>query len=109
MTAAFSKCGFVTHTFKSTEDRFGLKAAALSDIAYKDDTSLSSLKKFLASEETKILITNGIFQVEEKFQNPEQIWPKTVILVNANDWNSKFAYDLDPGIDTLVPLSGNGQ
>ena len=60
MTAAFSKCGFVTHTFKSTEDRFGLKAAALSDIAYKDDTSLSSLKKFLASEETKILITNGL-------------------------------------------------
>lgn len=33
MTAAFSKCGFVTHTFKSTEDRFGLKAAALSDVA----------------------------------------------------------------------------
>ena len=28
MTAAFSKCGFATHTFKSTEDRFGLKAAA---------------------------------------------------------------------------------
>jgi hypothetical protein len=104
MTAAFSKCGFVTHTFKSTEDRFGLKAAALSDIAYKDDTSLSSLKKFLASEETKILITNGIFQVEEKFQNPEQIWPKTVILVNANDWNSKFAYDLDPGIIDRIKL-----
>jgi hypothetical protein len=33
MTAAFSKCGFTTHTFKSTEDRFGLKCAALSDIA----------------------------------------------------------------------------
>jgi len=60
MTAAFSKCGFVTHTFKSTEDRFGLKTAAMSDIAYKDDTSLSSLKKFLGSEETKILITNGL-------------------------------------------------
>jgi hypothetical protein len=50
----------VTHTFKSTEDRFGLKAAALSDISYKDDTSLASLKKFLAAEETKILITNGL-------------------------------------------------
>lgn len=33
MTAAFSKCGFSTHTFKSTEDRFGLKAAALSHVA----------------------------------------------------------------------------
>lgn len=60
MTAALSKCGFVTHTFKSTEDRFGLKAAALSNVAYKDDTSLSSLKKFLAAEETKILITGGL-------------------------------------------------
>jgi hypothetical protein len=104
MTAAFSKCGFVTHTFKSTEDRFGLKAAALSDVSYKDDTSLSSLKKFLAAEETKILITNGLFQVEEKFQNAEQVWPKTVMILNANDWNSKFAYDLDPGIIDRIKL-----
>lgn len=109
LTAALQRCGFVTHTFKSTEERFGLKAAALSDVAYKDDSSLASLKKFLAAEETKILITNGLLQVEEKFQNAEQIWPKCTILVNSNDWNSKFAYDLDPGIDTLVPLGGNAQ
>jgi hypothetical protein len=104
LTAALQQCGFVTHTFKSTEDRFGLKTAALSDIAYKDDTSLVSLKKFLAAEETKILITNGLLQVEEKFQNAEQIWPKCVILVNSNDWNSKFAYDLDPGIVDRIKL-----
>ena len=104
LTAALQQCGFVTHTFKSTEDRFGLKAAALSDVAYKDDTSLASLKKFLAAEETKILITNGLFQVEEKFQSAEQIWPKTVILVNSNDWNSKFAYDLDPGIIDRIKI-----
>ena len=104
LTAALQRCGFITHTFKSTEDRFGLKAAALSDIAYKDDTSLASLKKFLAAEETKILITNGLFQVEEKFQNAEQIWPKSVILVNSNDWNSKFAYDLDPGIIDRIKI-----
>jgi len=104
LTAALQRCGFVTHTFKSTEDRFGLKAAALSDIAYKDDTSLASLRKFLAAEETKILITNGLFQTEEKFQSAEQIWPKTVILVNSNDWNSKFAYDLDPGIIDRIKI-----
>jgi hypothetical protein len=104
LTAALQKCGFVTHTFKSTEDRFGLKTAALSDIAYKDDTSLLSLKKFLAAEETKILITNGLLQTEEKFQNAEQIWPKCVILVNSNDWNSKFAYDLDPGIIDRIKI-----
>jgi hypothetical protein len=33
MNAALSKCGFVTHTFKKTDDRFGLKTAALSDVA----------------------------------------------------------------------------
>jgi hypothetical protein len=104
MTAAFSKCGFVTHTFKSTEDRFGLKTAAMSDIAYKDDTSLSSLKKFLGSEETKILITNGLFQTEDKFEKAEQIQPKTVIIVNSNDWNAKFAYDLDPGIIDRIKI-----
>ena len=104
MTAAFSKCGFMTHTFKSTEDRFGLKSAALADIAYKDDTAMRSLKGFLAAEETKILITNGLFQTEEKFQNSEQIWPKCVMLVNSNDWDAHFAYDLDPGIIDRIKI-----
>lgn len=104
MTAAYSKCGFLTHTFKSTEDRFGLKAAALADIAYKDDTAMKSLKSFLAAEETKILITNGLFQSEEKFQNAEQIWPKCVMLVNSNDWDAHFAYDLDPGIIDRIKI-----
>jgi len=104
MTAAFSKCGFVTHTFKSTEDRFGLKAAAMADLAYKDDTAMKSLKGFLSAEETKILITNGLFQTEEKFQNAEQIWPKCVMLVNSNDWDAHFAYDLDPGIIDRIKI-----
>lgn len=104
LTAALQQCGFVTHTFKSTEDQFGLKTAALSDVAYKDDTSIASLKKFLAAEETKILITNGLLQTEEKFQNAEQIWPKCTIIVNSNDWNSKFAYDLDPGIIDRIKI-----
>ena len=104
LTAALQNCGFVTHTFKSTEDKFGVERAALSDVAYKDDTSLKKLKEFLMAEETKILITNGLFQVEEKFQKAEQIWPKCVILVNSNDWNSKFSYDLDPGIIDRIKL-----
>jgi hypothetical protein len=104
MTAAFSKCGFHTHTFKSTEDRFGLKAAASADIAYKDDTAMRSLRQFLAAEETKILITNGLFQTEEKFQHAEQIWPRCTIIVNSNDWNANFAYELDPGIIDRIKI-----
>jgi len=102
--AAISKCGFNTHTFKSTEDRFGLKAAAMANIAYKDDTAMKSLKQFLASEETKILVTNGLFQTEEKFQNSEQIWPQCVLIVNSNDWDAHFAYDLDPGIIDRIKI-----
>lgn len=104
LTAALSKCGFNTHTFKSTEDRFGLKAAALANIAYKDDTAMKSLKQFLAAEETKILITNGLFQTEEKFQNAEQIWPQCVLIVNSNDWDATFAYELDPGIIDRIKI-----
>lgn len=104
LTAAMSKCGFNTHTFKSTEDRFGLKAAAMANIAYKDDTAMKSLKQFLASEETKILVTNGLFQTEEKFQNSEQIWPQCVLIVNSNDWDAHFAYDLDPGIIDRIKI-----
>lgn len=33
MMAAFSKCGFITHTFKDVDKQFGVKAAALSNIA----------------------------------------------------------------------------
>lgn len=104
MISAFSKCGFTTQTFRSTEEKFGMKPVALSDIAYKDDTSLATLKKFLSSEETKTIITNGRFQVEDKFMQAEQVNPKTVFLVNANDWNNKFAYDLDPGIRDRIKL-----
>jgi hypothetical protein len=104
MTAAFSRCGFNTHTFKSTEDRFGMKAAALADIAYKDDTAMKSLRVFLSAEETKILITNGLFQTEEKFQHAEQIWPRCTIIVNSNDWNANFAYELDPGIIDRIKI-----
>lgn len=104
MIGAFAKCGFTAQTFKSTEDRFGMKAVALSDIAYKDDTALAMLKKFLASEDTKIMITNGRFQVEDKFMSREQVMPKCVFIVNSNDWDSKFTYDLDPGIIDRIKI-----
>ncbi|ATW62820.1 putative DNA primase [Synechococcus phage S-CBWM1] len=101
---SLTKCGFTYHTFRSTEDRFGMQSPALADVAYKDDTSLQSLKKLISSEETKILITNGLLQTEEKFAKAEQIWPKAVLIVNANDWNQNFAYDIDPGIQDRIKL-----
>lgn len=104
LTSALSRCGFSTASFKSTVERFGLKNTALADIAYKDDTSIKSLKDFLSSEETKILVTGGLFSVEEKFARGEQIWPRCVILLNSNAWSNNFSYDLDPGIIDRVKL-----
>ena len=101
---AITQCGFKYSTFRSTEDRFGMQEPALADVAYKDDTALHSLKKLISSEETKILITNGLLQTEEKFARATQIWPKAVLIVNANDWNANFAYDIDPGIQDRIKL-----
>ena len=34
----------------------------------------------------------------------EQITARTVFIVNSNDWNNKFAYDLDPGIMDRIKI-----
>lgn len=104
LIAAFAQCGFKSHTFKSTDDRFGLSKAALADIAYKDDTAMATLKKFLASENTKILVTNGKLETEEKFQDSVEVHPKCVLIVNSNDWSPEVCYDLDPGIVDRMKL-----
>ena len=65
---------------------------------------MKSLKAFLAAEETKDPHHQWSFQTEEKFQNSEQIWPKCVMLVNSNDWDAHFAYDLDPGIIDRIKI-----
>lgn len=104
LIAAFAKCGFSAKTFRGTDDKFGMKAITKADIAYKDDTSPISLKKFLTSEETKTLITNGVFQVEEKFMGAEQLTAKPVFIVNSNSWSNNYAYDLDPGIMDRIKI-----
>ena len=60
---------------------------------------MSSLKNFLASENTKILVTNGKLEAEEKFKNAKEIHPRCVLIVNSNDWDANLCYALDPGID----------
>jgi hypothetical protein len=104
MIAAFAQTGFTSSTFKSTDDRFGLGRTAMADVAYKDDTSMASLKKFLASENTKILVTNGKLETEEKFQSAQEVNPRCVLIVNSNDWCPELCYDLDPGIRDRIKL-----
>lgn len=95
---ALKKCGFTNHTFKDLSDKYGVSEPALADIAYKDDTAVENLRKFLASEETKTLITGGRFETEEKYIKKREILPRCSIIVNSNEWDASFAYNLDPGI-----------
>ena len=101
---AIEKCGFTFHTFKNLSDKFGVEDAAMADLAYKDDSAMKQLKSFLASEDTKTLVTNGWFQVEEKFERKREIKPRCMIIINSNDWDANFAYDLDPGIVDRIKI-----
>lgn len=65
---------------------------------------MATLSKFLASENTKILVTNGKLETEEKFQAAQEVHPKCVIIVNSNDWDPTLAYELDPGIVDRMKL-----
>lgn len=99
---ALNSCGHSTTTFKSVQDKFGLKIGALSSVLYKDDVSDSTLESFLSAEETKILISNGILQAEDKFVQSETIIPRCSILINTNSWSTNFAYNLDSGIQSRI-------
>lgn len=99
---ALNKCGFSVESFKNTGDRFGMNKAAQAHILQKDDVSEDSLLKFLSSEESKILISNGSMRVEEKFMTAETIFPRCAILLNSNSWSSNYAYKLDPGIQSRI-------
>lgn len=103
-TSALSKVGMTTGTFRSVRERFGLKAGALSDVMYKDDTADDTLREFLRSEETKIMISGGLLTTEEKFERSEAIWPKCVIILNSNKWDATLSYSLDPGIQSRIKI-----
>ena len=101
---ALDKAGFQTGAFKSLDDKFGLSRVASADVAYKDDSSIDSLKKLLASETTKTLVTGGNLQTEEKFEKAREFRPKCVLIVNSNKWQPEISYDLDPGIIDRMKL-----
>jgi hypothetical protein len=101
---ALELCGFTTATFRNTSERFGMKAIASSALSYKDDTAMKTLRNFLASEETKILVTGGLIHTEEKFEAPQTVRARTVLIANSNDWDPNFMYDLDSGIMDRVKV-----
>ncbi len=102
--SALSHCGFTTATFRDITTQFGLKEGALSHVLYKDDTTIKTLSKILTSEETKILVSNGLMQSEEKFQSKEEVKSRCVLIASSNDWDPNLVYNLDSGIISRIKL-----
>ncbi|MDX1371780.1 MAG: hypothetical protein R3321_04885, partial [Nitrososphaeraceae archaeon] len=104
LISALAHCGFSTSTFRDITTQFGLKEGALSHLLYKDDTTMKTLSKILTSEETKILVSNGLMQSEEKFQSKEEIKSRCVLIASSNDWDPNLVYNLDSGIISRIKL-----
>ena len=95
---ALAKCGYKRGNFQDVSGRFGLAEVALSDLAYKDDTTKETLRKLMSSEQAKTMISSGQLNTEEKNQKAVNVRANTVLLLCANDWNPRAVYDLDGGI-----------
>lgn len=98
LVKAISKGGFRSATFRDTDARFGLGKVCRADLAYKDDTTVPTLKAFMGSEITKQMITGGTIETEEKFENSAKTATKPIFILIANKWDPKGQYDLDDGI-----------
>jgi hypothetical protein len=71
---------------------------ALSDIAYKDDTTSKSLRQFLEAENSKIIITNGSIKVEQwKGVDAIETPSFPALILNANEFNPRYSFSIDPG------------
>lgn len=95
--SATGKCGYVRSTFRSLSDRFNLGQTVSSHLAYKDDVSMDSFKKFLASENAKIIVTGGLMRVEQKGIDATDVYAQCTLIVNSNVYDPRVAFNLDPG------------
>jgi len=99
------KVGYDVSTFNDINSRFNMSEVATSDIIYKDDISSNPLAKFLQSETAKIIITSkGYLRCEEKGEDAIDIPPKGVLFINANEFNPRSIYSIDPGMADRVKI-----
>jgi hypothetical protein len=107
---AIGKCGYRQSTFRNLGDRFNLSEVVTSDWAYKDDVSVESFRKFLKSETTKIIITNGKVKCEQKGVDATVEDAHCTVVMNTNSFDPRSIYEVDPGtadrIKLLQTLSG---
>lgn len=104
---ALSWAGYTSGTFRDLGYRFGLGAVATNHIIYKDDCVEDTFKRFVKSEETKIIVTGkGDLEVEDKHKDTYNIRATGTIFLNVNGVNPRIVYSADPGtLDRLKLLT----
>ena len=101
---AMRSVGYRVANFKSMANRFNLGSVVSAHIGYRDDMTSSALKKTLAADDTKQVITGAQVRVENKNTDAFEIWSHALLLANVNRWDPRIVYDLDDGIMDRVKL-----
>lgn len=103
--ATLRKVGYRVQTYGKMDSRFNLGEIAASHLTYKDDMTKDTLRAFLKSENTKIMITGGSLRTEEKGVNAVNTPCHTVIIGNTNEYDPRIIYEIDTGIaDRIKPM-----
>jgi len=102
--AALNAVGYVRYNFRDISERFGLASVAESDFAYKDDLTSKSLGSLVSSENLKIIASGGQMLSEDKFAKATNLFCRTVVLANTNEFDPRMVYSLDSGIADRIKL-----
>lgn len=102
--SAIQRCGYRVATFGKISSRFNLGNVLTADVAYKDDTTLDTLKSIFTSETTKTMITGGRAKVEDKGKDAVEVQCSAVLIACTNEINPRIAYDLDPGVVDRIKI-----
>lgn len=102
--SATSKAGFLKQTFADINDPINRDRVVLSHFAYKDDTTNKSLAQLLSSEVTKIVATGGELRSRNLYEAANVQWTRSVIWCNANEYDPRIVYGLDPGIVARIDM-----
>jgi hypothetical protein len=102
---AMLNLGYRKDTFDSLDSQFNLGGVISSNIIYKDDMSIKTLKGTLTSERTKILITGkDKMKVQDKGKDAVNVRPIGVLFANSNHFSESLAWGIDAGVADRVKL-----
>jgi hypothetical protein len=97
--------GYQKKTVKNFDARFNMGRVAVADIIYKDDTSQKEIRKLFESATVKTIITsNDVLAVEDKGQDAYEVIPIGTLFMNANEFNPRDTFSMDPGMADRIKI-----